>query len=236
MMAAGRPPSLWRNRSFVLLFTAQIISLVGSGATTIGLALFAYRMAGPGAGTAVLGNALMLRIVAFLVFSQPAGVLADRVNRKAILVASDLVRAALLLALPFASELWHIYVLIFVLNAVTAFFTPTYEASVPAIVGETHLVQALSLSRVAVDVEAVAAPAAAAIIVGLVGGRWVFWFDAFRHLSAIAVADRAHESERNRESRAEKRSSSSYLRDSLILCRPAESPNRQIPEHGPTAR
>lgn len=187
MMSSGRPPSLWRNRSFVLLFTAQVISLVGSGATTIGLALFAYRMAGPGSGTAVLGNALTLRILAFLIFSQPAGVLADRLNRKAILVASDLLRAALLLALPFASELWHIYVLIFLLNAVTAFFTPTYEASVPAIVGETHLVQALSLSRVAVDLEAVLAPAAAAIIVGLVGGRWVFWFDAFTYVASASL-------------------------------------------------
>ena len=187
MMSAARPPSLWRNRSFVILFTAQIISLVGSGATTIGLALFAYRMAGAGAATAVLGNALTLRILAFLLFSQPAGVLADRTNRKAILIVSDLLRAALLLALPFATALWHIYALIFLLNAVTAFFTPTYEASVPAVVGEAHLVQALSLSRVAVDVEAVAAPAAAAIIVALVGAQWVFWFDAFTYLASASL-------------------------------------------------
>ncbi len=186
-MNATAPLSLWRNRSFVLLFTAQIISLVGSGATTIGLALFAYRMAGAGAGTAVLGNALTLRILAFLIFSQPAGVLADRTNRKAILIVSDLLRAALLLALPFATALWHIYALIFLLNAVTAFFTPTYEASVPAVVGEAHLVQALSLSRVAVDVEAVAAPAAAAVIVALVGAQWVFWFDAFTYLASASL-------------------------------------------------
>lgn len=49
------PVQLWRNRSFTLLFSAHVISLLGSGATTIGLALFAYRMAGAGSATVVVG-------------------------------------------------------------------------------------------------------------------------------------------------------------------------------------
>ena len=57
------------NRNFSLLFSAQLISLAGSGATTVGLALFAHQL-GPGASAAaVIGNALMLRILAFLLFS-----------------------------------------------------------------------------------------------------------------------------------------------------------------------
>ena len=184
---SDRPLELWRNRSFLLLFTAQVISLLGSGATTIGLALFAYKMAGADSVTAVVGNALTLRILAFLLFSQPAGVLADRVDRKTILIASDLVRAALLLFLPFATAVWHIYVLIFLLNAVTAFFTPTYEASVPSVAGERQVVKALSLSRVAVDIEAVAAPAVAGIIVAIFGARWVFWFDAATYLVSAGL-------------------------------------------------
>lgn len=178
---------LWRNRSFVLLFAAQVISLVGSGATTIGLALLAYQMAGTHSATVIVGNALTLRIVAFLLFSQPAGVLADRFNRKAILILADVSRAALLALLPFATTVWHIYGLIFFINAVTAFFTPTYEASVPAVVGEARIVKALSMSRVAVDIEAVAAPAVAAVIVGLVGARWVFWFDAITYIASAAL-------------------------------------------------
>lgn len=118
--------SLRGNRTFVLLFAAQLISLLGSGATTIGLALFAYRLAGAEEATALLGNALMLRILAFLVFSQPAGVLADRWPRKRILIGSDLLRAGLLGLLPFATAVWHVYVLIFILNALTAFFTQAY--------------------------------------------------------------------------------------------------------------
>ena len=183
-----RTPGLWRNRSFLLLFGAQVISLVGSGATTVGLALFAYRMAGAREATVVLGNALMLRILAFLIVSQPAGVLADRVNRKAILVASDVVRALLLGLLPFATSVVHVYALVFAINAVTAFFTPTFEASIPSVVGETHLVKALALSRLAVDIEAIAAPAAAALIVTVFGARWVFTFDAGTYVvSAVLV-------------------------------------------------
>jgi NRE family putative nickel resistance protein-like MFS transporter len=171
------------------LFGAQIISLLGSGVTTVGLALFAYQLTGGLSATAVIGNALTLRILAFLLFSQPAGVIADRVSRKKILIAADLARFALLVLFPFITAVWQIYALIFAINAVTAFFTPTFESSIPEVVGGEQYVKALSLSRVATDVEAVAAPALAGLLVALLGLRWVFWFDAFTYLvSASLVA------------------------------------------------
>src|SRR5262245_29188401 len=183
------PRSLWRKRNFRLLFGAQIVSLLGSGVTTVGLALFAYRLTGGASATAVIGNALTLRILAFLLFSQPAGVIADRVSRKKILITADLVRFGLLALFPFITAVWQIYALIFAINAVTAFFTPTFEASIPEVVGNEQYVRALSFSRVAVDVEAVAAPATAGLLVALVGVRWVFWFDALTYLvSALLVA------------------------------------------------
>src|SRR5216684_4512785 len=160
-------PTLWRNRDFRLLFGAQIVSLLGSGVTTVGLALFAYQLTDGQSATAVIGNALTLRILAFLLFSQPAGVIADRVSRKKILIAADLVRFGLLALFPFITTVWQIYALIFAINAVTAFFTPTFESSVPEVVGDEQYVKALSLSRVATDVEAVAAPALAGLLVAL---------------------------------------------------------------------
>jgi NRE family putative nickel resistance protein-like MFS transporter len=182
-------PTLWRNRNFRLLFSAQIISLLGSGVTTVGLALFAYQLTGGTSVTAVIGNALTLRILAFLLFSQPAGVIADRINKKEILIAADLIRFALLALFPFIPQVWQIYALIFAINAVTAFFTPTFESSVPEVVGGEQYVKALSLSRVATDVEAVAAPALAGLLVALLGLRWVFWFEAITYLvSASLVA------------------------------------------------
>src|SRR5215213_9342696 len=179
--------TLWRNRDFRLLFAAQIISLTGSGVTTVGLALFAYQLTGGAEATAVIGNALMLRILAFLLVSQPAGVIADRVSRKQILVAADLIRFGLLALFPLVTTVWQVYALIFAINAITAFFTPTFEASIPEVVGDAHYVKALSLSRVASDVEAVASPALAGLLVAAVGVRWVFWFDAVTYLASALL-------------------------------------------------
>src|SRR5215210_5524468 len=125
--APSPPERLERNRDFVLLFAAQVVSLLGSGVTTVALALFAYELTGGKDATVVVGNALMLRILAFLIFSQPAGVLADRVSRKHLLIAMDLGRFALLALFPLVTQVWQIYLLIFVINALTAGFTPTYE-------------------------------------------------------------------------------------------------------------
>ena len=179
--------TLWRNRNFRLLFTAQIISLLGSGVTTVALALFVYQLTGGASATGIIGNALMLRILAFLLFSQPAGVLADRLNRKKMLIAADLIRFLLLALFPFITAIWQVYVLIFSINAVTAFFTPTFEASIPEIVGHEQYVSALSLSRVATDVEAVAAPALAGLLVTMVSVRWIFWVDALSYLISASL-------------------------------------------------
>lgn len=179
--------SLWRNRDFLLLFSAQIISLLGSGVTTVGLAIFAYQLTGGASATAVIGNALFLRILAFLIFSQPAGVIADRFSRKKMLIAADVLRFGLLALFPLITEIWQIYTLIFLINAVTAFFTPTFEASIPEIVGEEQYVKAISYSRVAVDIEAFAAPALAGLLVAWLGVRRVFWFDALSYLISAGL-------------------------------------------------
>ncbi|MFL5583066.1 MAG: hypothetical protein ACJ8AO_22080, partial [Gemmatimonadaceae bacterium] len=90
---AGRAvaASLGANRDFVRLFAAQLTSLLGSGVTSVALAAFAYQLAGRDA-TVVVGTALTLRILAFVTFSPLAGVLADRVDRRRLLVAADLAR------------------------------------------------------------------------------------------------------------------------------------------------
>ena len=177
---------LAHNRNFRLLFSAQVISLTGSGVTTVGLALFAYQLAG-GNSAAVIGNALMLRILAFLLFSQPAGVLADRLNRKHMLILADLVRFGLLALFPFVQSVWQIYVMIFLINAATAFFTPVYDSTIPEVAGHEHYVKALSLSRLAVDLEAMLAPALAGLLVAFLGLQWLFWFDAATYLVSATL-------------------------------------------------
>lgn len=178
---------LTHNRNFMLFFSAQLISLIGSGLTTIGLALFAHQLIEGSSAAVVIGNALMLRILAFLMFSQFAGILADRINRKYMLIAADIVRLGLLALFPFIDSVWQIYVMIFLINAATAFFTPTFDATIPDIAGREHYVKALSVSRVAVDLEAMLAPALAGLIFALLGLKWLFWLDSLSYLLSAAL-------------------------------------------------
>jgi NRE family putative nickel resistance protein-like MFS transporter len=183
---AASSPSLRENSSFLRLFAAQAVSLAGSGITTVALALLVRELAGPLAAAAILGQALTLRILAFLVFSQPAGILADRMNRKYLLVASDLARFALMAAFPFITTVWQVYVAVFLVNALTAFFTPAYESSLPEITGDSYT-KTLAYSRVAIDMEAIAGPVLAGVLVAIVGLHWVFWVDAASYLVSAAL-------------------------------------------------
>jgi MFS transporter, NRE family, putaive nickel resistance protein len=178
---------LRRNPVFLRLFAAQLASLLGSGVTSVALAAFAYELAGRDA-TIIVGTALTLRILAFVLFAPAAGILADRVDRRRLLVGADLLRVALMGAFPFITAVWHVYVLIFLLNAVTAFFTPAFEASIPEVAGESLYTRALAWSRVAVDLEAAGGPLVAGVLIALVGVKWTFWFDGLTYLvSALLV-------------------------------------------------
>lgn len=78
--------------------------------------------------------------------------------------------------------------MIFLINAATAFFKPTFDATVSDIAGHEHFVKVLSLSRVAVDLEAILAPALAGLVFALLGLKWLFWLDSLSYLlSAILV-------------------------------------------------
>ena len=103
------------NPSFRKLFAAQVIALVGTGLSTVGLSLLAYSLAGADAG-AVLGIALACKMIAYVFFAPIVGGLAHRFVRKPFLISLDVIRAFLVLLMPFVYELWHIYLLIFLLN------------------------------------------------------------------------------------------------------------------------
>ena len=186
MMSGATSPSLLRNPRFLRLFVAQAVSLAGSGITTVALALLVHDIAGPLAAAAILGQALTLRILAFLLFSQPAGILADRMNRKYLLVAADLARFVLMAAFPFIGSVWQIYLAVFLVNTLTAFFTPAFESALPEIAGDSYT-KALAFSRVALDMEAMVGPALAAILVSVMGLHWVFLIDAATYLVSATL-------------------------------------------------
>ena len=156
-----------RDRTYRRLFTAQVVALAGTGLTTIALALLAYDLAGGDAGI-VLGTALALKMVAYVGIAPIVGGFAHRLPRRRLLIALDVARAGFVVCLPFVTEVWQIYLLIFLLNACSAGFTPTFQATIPDILpDEAQYTRALSLSRLAYDLENLLSPtlAAAALVV-----------------------------------------------------------------------
>ena len=156
-----------RDPSYRRLFTAQVVALAGTGFTTIGLALLAYDLAGGDAGI-VLGTALALKMVAYVCIAPIVGGFAHRLPRRRLLISLDVARALAVACLPFVTDVWQVYALILLLNAFSAGFTPTFQATIPDILpDEAVYTRALSLSRLAYDLENLLSPtlAAAALIV-----------------------------------------------------------------------
>lgn len=151
------------NVTFAKLFTAQIVALVGTGLSTIGLSLLAYDMSGSNAG-AVLGIALACKMIAYIFFSPIIGGLVHRFARKKFMIIMDIFRALIVLLMPFVSEIWHIYILIFLLNLFSAGFKPVFQAVIPDILeDEKQYGKALSYSRLAYDLEVLLSPTLAGI-------------------------------------------------------------------------
>ena len=166
--------SVLADRTYRHLYAAQVIALIGTGLLTVALGLLAYRLAGPEAG-AVLGMALAIKMVAYVLVAPVANAFTGRLPRRAFLVSTDLVRAAVALILPFVGQVWQVYVLVFVLQSCSAAFTPTFQATIPDILPEERdYTRALSLSRLAYDLENLLSPALAAVLLTVIDFHWLF--------------------------------------------------------------
>lgn len=159
---------------YARLFSAQVVALLGTGLLTVGLALVAYDLAGAQASV-VLGVALTIKMVAYVGFSPIASALMAGLDRKKVLIAADLVRAAAALFLPFIDAVWQIYLIVFVLQAASATFTPAFQAVIPDILPkEADYTKALSLSRLAYDLENIVSPVAAGLLLTVMSYHWLF--------------------------------------------------------------
>jgi H+ antiporter protein len=166
--------SVLSNPTYARLFAAQVVALLGTGLLTVALALLAYDLAGESAG-AVLGTALAIKMVAYVGLAPVAGAVAERLPRKGVLIGADLVRASVAVFLPFIDAVWQIYLLIFLLQAASATFTPAFQATVPDILeDEAEYTKALSLSRLAYDLENLASPTLAGLLLMVTSYHWLF--------------------------------------------------------------
>lgn len=176
-----------RDRTFRRLFAAQVVALLGTGLTTVALGLLAYDLAGRDASL-VLGTAFTIKMIAYVTVAPIIGALADRLNRRALLVACDIVRAMAALCLPFVNEVWQIYVLILVLQSASAAFTPTFQATIPDVLpDEARYTRALSLSRLAYDVENIISPTLAAVLLAVLAYEALFVGTVIGFLASAAL-------------------------------------------------
>jgi H+ antiporter protein len=163
------------DRTYRHLFAAQVVALLGTGLATVALGLLAYDLAG-GDAALVLGAIFTIKMVAYVGIAPVAGAFADRVNRRALLVTLDLIRAGVALCLPFVTEIWQVYLLIFVLQAASAAFTPTFQATIPDVLpDEARYTRALSLSRLAYDLENIVSPTLAALLLAIMSYNALFF-------------------------------------------------------------
>jgi MFS family permease len=166
--------TVFQNRDYAHLFCAQVVALIGTGLLSVALGLLAYDLAGDRAGL-VLGAAYTIKMVAYVGLSPVAQAVVQRLPRKAVLIAADLLRAGVGLCLPFVSDLWQIYALIFILQAASATFTPAYQAVLPDVLpDERDYTRALSLSRMAYDLENLVSPAFAGVLLMVMSYHWLF--------------------------------------------------------------
>jgi MFS family permease len=170
--AEERPQSpylaLVRNRSFSLLWMGQLISFFGDRVHTVALGVLVTARGTP----QDLGITLAATAVPNFLLGPLAGAMVDRWDRRRTMIACDIVRAGLVLLVPFVIEIHMalVYLVAFLVAAVSLLFRPAKTAIVPAIVGEEHLVTANSASTLSETLaDVLGHPVAAAIVAALAG-------------------------------------------------------------------
>ncbi len=132
-----------RNRNVLLLFGAQGVSIAGDLVLIVALPFWIFQLTGSAMAT---GGMFVALTVPQLLFSPIAGVFVDRVDRKRLMILSDVVRAGLVACYLFvntADQVWLIYVIAFCESSVSQFFRPSVMAVLPTVVnGEEELARA----------------------------------------------------------------------------------------------
>jgi MFS family permease len=181
-----------RRRDFALLFAGGTVSLVGDGIYTVALAFQVYALDNsPGA----LSVVLVCFSASLVACALAAGVIVDRVDRRAVMVVSDAVQLLAiggmgLLSVTGALEVWHCAVLAVLVGAATAFVNPAATALLPHVVPEEEIVTATSLQQSAQQASvALIGPALGGLLVSAVGPGTALLADAGTFaVSAAAVA------------------------------------------------
>ncbi len=180
-----------RLRNYRLLWLGQLISEAGDGLTNLTLLLLVNALTG---STAALAAMAIVLAIPPLTIGLVAGAYVDRIDRRRIMIASDAIRAVVVLGFVLVSStqtLWLLYVLAFVQATVGTFFSPARGAILPRIVPREGLLAANSLAQATRVVSGVVGSSLAGLIVGLIGAFWpAFVLDSASFLVSVALISR----------------------------------------------
>ncbi len=175
------------NPRFRRLWLAHSVAGLGEALASIAMPLLAYGLTG---SSGLLGLIFVIQTVPRVILSPIAGLLADRLGRRLVMLGADLGRAVVVALLPLATEAWQIGVLAALVAVGNTAFKPAELAAVPSVVEPGLLVRALSVSQVTSSVLRVIGPVIGAGVIGIAGPKPAFWLQALCFLGSAALLRR----------------------------------------------
>jgi MFS family permease len=178
-----------RHRNFQLFFSGQLISLIGTWMQSVAQSWLVYRLTG---SALLLGSVGFASQIPVFLFAPLGGIAADRINRRHIVISTQV--AAMLLALILAGltlshtidrQVWLIFVLAALLGVVNAFDIPGRQSFLVEMVGKEDLMNAIALNSSMFNGARVIGPAIAGILVAKIGEGWCFFANAVSYIAVI---------------------------------------------------
>ncbi|MDQ5820990.1 MAG: MFS transporter [Actinomycetota bacterium] len=178
--------------TFRSLYFARALSLLGDGVVPVALA---FAVLSVERSASALGIVLAASAIPRVGLILVGGVVGDRVSRRNVMLATDLVRfgsqaTTAFLLISGNARLWHLAVLAFVNGCGTAFFMPASTGLLPQVVGGERLQEANALFSLTASTFMLAGPVLAGILVSTVGAGWAFAVDAATYLGSAAFLTR----------------------------------------------
>lgn len=175
------PAVLREERQFRLLFLGQALSVVGDRMTQV---VLPFAVLSIGGGATEVGIVAAAGFLPFIVLGLVGGVLADRIERRRILIASDLVRLATqacagVLLVSGSAEVWHLAALAAAFGAADSFFSPAFTGLMPLTIAEPrHLQQANALRGMSFSTGSIVGPVLGGLLVATIGEGGALLVDA----------------------------------------------------------
>jgi predicted MFS family arabinose efflux permease len=181
------PPSLWRNRDFLLLWGGQAISTLGSSISGIVYPLLTLAITN---SPAAAGVATALGSLPYLIFSLPVGALIDRWDRKRVMILCDLGRTISVVSVPIALALglltiWQLYLTAFIEGTLFVFFNIAEVAALPRVVVKTQLPAATAQNEATGGAAMLLGPPLGGLLYQTIGRGVPFLFDAVSYLVSV---------------------------------------------------